>query len=50
MRQSDPDWLNFVNTTFNVNMFGHISEAYDKAMQEFFGIQPRPRTPGFPPI
>lgn len=43
-------WLNFVNTVFNVNMFGHISEAYDAAMKEFFGIEPRPRTPGFPPI
>jgi polar amino acid transport system substrate-binding protein len=50
MRQSDPDWLNFVNTVFNVNMFGHASEAYDKAMLDFFGIQPRRRTPGFPPI
>jgi polar amino acid transport system substrate-binding protein len=50
MRQSDPDWLNFVNAVFNVNMFGHISEAYDAAMKEFFNIDPRPRTPGFPPI
>lgn len=50
MRQSDPDWKNFVDTVFNVNMFGHISEAYDAAMRDFFGIEPRPRTPGFPPI
>jgi polar amino acid transport system substrate-binding protein len=50
MRQSDPDWLNFVNAVFNVNMFGHVSEAYDKAMLDFFGIEPRRRTPGFPPI
>lgn len=50
MRQGDPDWLNFVNTVFNVNMFGHISEDFDAAMQEFFGAAPRPRTPGFPPI
>jgi len=50
VRQSDPDWLNFVNTTFNVNMFGHISEVYDTALKQFFGIEPRPRTPGFPPV
>jgi polar amino acid transport system substrate-binding protein len=50
MRQSDPDWLNFVNAVFNVNMFGHVSEAYDTAMSDFFGIEPRRRTPGFPPI
>jgi polar amino acid transport system substrate-binding protein len=50
MRQSDPDWLQFVNTVFNVNMFGHVSEAYDAAMMEFFGLPPRRRVPGFPPI
>jgi polar amino acid transport system substrate-binding protein len=50
MRQGDPDWLNFVNTVFNVNMHGHISEAYDTALNDFFGIEPRRRVPGFPPI
>jgi len=50
MRQGDPDWLTFVNTVFNVNMFGHVSEMYDNALLEFFGQAPRPRTPGFPPI
>ncbi len=50
MRQSDPDWKNFVDTVFNVNMFGHITDNYDGALKEFFGIEPRQRTPGFPPI
>jgi polar amino acid transport system substrate-binding protein len=50
MRQGDLDWLTWVNTTLNVNMFGHITDAYDNAMKEFFGLEPRPRTPGFPPI
>jgi polar amino acid transport system substrate-binding protein len=50
MRQNDPDWKNFVDTVFTVNMFGHITENYDGAMREFFAIEPRPRTPGFPPI
>lgn len=50
VRQGDPDWLHFVNTVFNINMFGHISEAYDAAMQEFFGTAPRVRSAGFPPF
>jgi len=50
MRQGDQDWLNFVNTTWNVNMFGHITEPFDNAMKEFFGIDPRQRATGFPPI
>ncbi len=50
VRQNDLDWLTWINTTLNVNMFGHISEAFDGAMREFFGLDPRPRTPGFPPI
>ena len=49
MRQNDLDWLHFVDTVFNINMFGHVSEAYDAAMMDFFGLEPRRRIPGFPP-
>ncbi len=49
MRQGDLDWLHFVDTVFNINMFGHVSEAYDAAMNDFFGLEPRRRVPGFPP-
>ena len=38
LRQGDPDWLNFVNTTFNVAMYGHQNELYDAAFKEFFGL------------
>ena len=50
VRQGDPDWLNFVNTTFNVAMYGHQNELYDKAFKEFFGLDAPTRTPGFPSI
>ena len=32
VRQGDLDWLHFVNTTFNVAMFGHQNEIFDKAV------------------
>jgi polar amino acid transport system substrate-binding protein len=50
MRQSDPDWLGWVNTCFTVAMFGHQNEIYDAALEEFFGVKPPERKPGFPPI
>ena len=50
MRQGDIDWLTFVNTTFNVSMFGHLSDAYDSSFKEYFGEAPPPRNPGFPVI
>lgn len=50
MRQGDPDWLNFVNTTFNVAMHGHQNDIYDGAFKEFFGLDPIARQPGFPAI
>ena len=40
LRQSDLDWLQFVNTTFNVAMFGHQNEIFDKAVEDFFGLKP----------
>jgi polar amino acid transport system substrate-binding protein len=50
LRQGDVDWLQFVNTTFNVAMFGHQNEIYDKAFSDYFGLQPPAREPGFPKI
>src|SRR5215468_862375 len=50
MRQGDPDWLGWVNTCFTVAMFGHQNEIYDAALEEFFGVKPPERKPGFPPI
>jgi polar amino acid transport system substrate-binding protein len=48
--QGDPDWLNFVNTTFDVAMHGNDTAVYDKAFKEFFGVDLPQRVPGFPPI
>ena len=50
LRQGDLDWLHFVNTTFNVAMFGHQNEIYDKAFKDYFGLEPPARKPGFPAI
>jgi polar amino acid transport system substrate-binding protein len=50
MRQGDLDWLHFVNTTFDVAMFGHQNDIYDKAFFDFFGLQAPTREPGFPKI
>ncbi len=50
MRQSDPDWLHWVNTCFNVAMHGHQTEIYDASFEEFFAAKPPRRVPGFPTI
>jgi polar amino acid transport system substrate-binding protein len=50
VRQGDPDWLNFVNTTFSVAIFGHQNDIYDKALEDFFGQKPPTRKPGVPTI
>ena len=50
VRQGDPDWLQFVNTTFDVAMFGHQNEIFDNAFADFFGESPPNRQTGFPPI
>jgi len=50
VRQGDPDWLNFVNTAFNVAMYGHLNELYDAAFKDYFGLDAPTRTPGFPSI
>lgn len=48
LRQSDLDWLRFVNTTFDVAMFGHQNEIFDPAVDEFFGLKPPVRPYGLP--
>ncbi len=48
MRQSDLDWLQFVDTVFNVAMFGNDTASYDAAFENFFGDRPPARHPGFP--
>jgi polar amino acid transport system substrate-binding protein len=50
VRQGDQDWLNWVNTTFNVAMYGHQNELYDAAFKEYFGLDAPDRTPGFPSV
>ena len=50
VRQGDPDWLNFVDTTFNVAMYGHQNEFYDTAFKDYFGLDAPTRTPGFPSV
>jgi polar amino acid transport system substrate-binding protein len=50
LRQGDLDWLRFVNTTFDVAMFGHQNAIFDKAFLDFFGSKPPVREPGFPKI
>jgi polar amino acid transport system substrate-binding protein len=48
LRQGDLDWLQFVNTTFDVAMHGHQNATYDQALEEYFGIKPPVREPGLP--
>lgn len=50
VRQSDLDWLYFVNTTFTTAMFGHESALYDAAFKEYFGLDAPARKTGFPSI
>ena len=50
IRQGDFDWLQYVNTCFNVAMHGNEPEIYTAAFQEFFGEKPPMQKPGFPPI
>lgn len=50
VRQGDPDWLQFVNTTFDAAIYGHQNEIYDAAFAEYFGEEIPQRQTGFPPI
>jgi polar amino acid transport system substrate-binding protein len=50
VRQGDPDWLHFVDTAFTVQMHGHITDIYDHALKDFFGMDPPVRKPGIPTI
>ena len=48
MKQGDPDWVRFVNTTFDIAIFGHQNELYDAAARDYFGAEPPVRQPGLP--
>ena len=50
VKQGDLDWLTFVNTCFNVAMYGNDSVVYDKAFKEYFGVDLPARVTGFPSI
>jgi polar amino acid transport system substrate-binding protein len=50
MRQGDPDWLTFVNTVFEIAMFGHENAIFDKAFKDYFADTPPTRKTGFPAI
>ena len=50
VRQGDPDWLTWVNTTFAVAIFASVGDLYDQALDDYFGEKPPARKPGFPPI
>jgi len=50
VRQGDQVWLNYVNMTFDIAMFGHQNDIYDQAFFDFFGAPPPKREPGFPVI
>ena len=50
VRQGDPDWLTWVNTTLAVAIFASVGDLYDQALDDFFGEKPPARKPGFPPI
>ncbi len=48
--QGDSDWLQFVDTTFDVAMFGHQNAIFDAAFADYFGETIPARQTGFPPI
>ena len=50
VRQGDADWLSYVNTTFDVAMFGHQNEIFDQSFVDYFGEEIPQRQTGFPPI
>lgn len=50
VRQGDPDWLRFVDTAFEIAMFGHENALYDAAFLEYFGTAVPARQTGFPSI
>jgi len=48
VKYDDPDWLTYVNTVFNISMFGHLSSRYAGPFEKYFGQKPPEPTPGFP--
>jgi len=50
MRQGDPDWVQFVDTVFDIAIHGHQNTIYDEALAEYFGMEPPLRETGVPRI
>lgn len=50
LRQSDLDWLTFVDQCFTCAIFGHETELYNPAFKKYFGQNVPERKPGFPYI
>ena len=50
VRQGDTDWLKFVDTVFDVAIYGHQNDIYDAAFFDFFAEKIPNRKAGFPPI
>lgn len=50
LRQGDPNWLQFVNTVFDIAMFGSNSAVYDAAFETYFGEKLPARKTGFPMV
>ena len=50
VRPHDQIWLNFINSAFNICMFGHEHEFYAEPYERFFGKKPPEPKAGFPSI
>lgn len=48
VKQGDYDWLHFIDTVFNIAMFGHQHDLYAKPYEKYFGSKPPAPTAGFP--
>lgn len=48
VKHGDPDWLKYVDTVFDVAMFGHLSKQYAEPCEKYFGQKPPEPKPGFP--
>jgi polar amino acid transport system substrate-binding protein len=48
IRQGDPDWLHFGNTTWDMAMFGHQNAIFDQAVKDFLGWSRRRGRRGLP--
>lgn len=48
VRQDDPDWLHFIDTVFNIAMFGHEYKKYAEPYKKYFGEYPPVPQAGMP--